>query len=411
MRVLLAEDSGPLRGIIRQMLAGLGLEDIAEAVDGQEAWEQLEEESFDLLLTDWNMPRMSGLELLQKVRAEDRFKGLPVVMLTTRNNREDIISALKAGVNNYVTKPCKSADLKEKIEKAILQQAQKELKQTAFERIVRGGRRYQPGQTGPYMVCYENPRDMEALEDAKDQNLQQYCDHVYEALERANATYPGLELGYAIEQETKEVLRRATDANQLVGLLMISARDESGISLVRRMRHAQESQAPMIVVCDSFLGLEQGKREAVASLGAEIVERGEMDVGTVLDLIKTHLIPPVEKGESGLKYMEVVKGSGDQPEAGSTVTVRVTGMLGDGEVFEDSSRRGRPQDFEVGKGQVVHGLEQGVCTMRVGGRSLFTLPPQLGYPFGDEDRGIPEQSDLVYAVELIDVSKKEEKDS
>ena len=106
MKVLLVEDSTPLRGIIKQMLASLGYDEIVEAGDGLEAWDHLEASSFDLLLTDWNMPNMSGLELLQIVRETPSTADMPVVMLTTRSNKQDIISAVKAGVNNYVTKPC-----------------------------------------------------------------------------------------------------------------------------------------------------------------------------------------------------------------------------------------------------------------------------------------------------------------
>ena len=68
MKVLLVEDSTPLRGIVKQMLTELGYEEVVEAADGLEAWDHLEESSFDLLLTDWNMPNMSGFELLQLVR-------------------------------------------------------------------------------------------------------------------------------------------------------------------------------------------------------------------------------------------------------------------------------------------------------------------------------------------------------
>ena len=407
MKVMLAEDSTPLRGIIRQMLAGLGFDEIVEAGDGQEAWEQLEQESFDLLLTDWNMPRMSGLELLQKVRASDQLKKLPVVMLTTRNNKEDIISALKAGVNNYVTKPCKSADLQEKIEKAILQQATKEKKKTSFERVIRGSRKYQPGQSGPVVVCFETQGEMEGLEKGTNKAVEIYGNAMCDAIDAANNSYPGIELGYFIEHDTKEIMKLATDSDQLVRLLLISVRDDTGVSLVRRVRHSHECTAPMLVVCDAFLGLEETQREAVARCGAEILERGELDVESLAGLIKTHLIPPLKKGEDGLRYMEIIKGEGDQPEEGSKVSFKVTGMLENGEVFEDCRRGGDPREFEVGGGQVVPGLEQGVCTMRVGGRSVFFVPPKLGYPAGDEDLGIPALATVVYVVELLQASAPE----
>ena len=125
MKVLIAEDSDTMRGIVREMMRRLGYDDVVEDADGREAWERLNEQPFDLLRTDWNMPQMSGLELLQKVRGTPDMAPLPVVMLTTRDNKEDIVSAVKVGINNYVTKPCKPTQLKDKIDKALIHAVKK----------------------------------------------------------------------------------------------------------------------------------------------------------------------------------------------------------------------------------------------------------------------------------------------
>lgn len=82
----------------------MGYTDIAEAKDGDEAWEQLQEGGVDLLITDWNMPNMSGLELVEKVRANPATAELPIMMSTSRNVKDDIIAAMRAGANNYVSK-------------------------------------------------------------------------------------------------------------------------------------------------------------------------------------------------------------------------------------------------------------------------------------------------------------------
>ena len=121
MKVLVADDSPTQRRIIVQMLKRIGYTDVTEAENGQEALRALQKQSdFGLLLTDWNMPIMNGLELVQSVRAEDRFKGLKILMITTRNMKADIISAMKAGVNNYVTKPFQPKTLQEQINKILI---------------------------------------------------------------------------------------------------------------------------------------------------------------------------------------------------------------------------------------------------------------------------------------------------
>jgi two-component system chemotaxis response regulator CheY len=128
MKILLVEDSDAMRGVVREMLRRLDYGEVVEASDGEEAWFQLCQEPFDLLLTDWNMPNMSGLELVEMVRQKPEFSDLPVVMLTTRNNKQDIVSAIKAGIDNYITKPCKPSQLKSKIDKAMRHAAQRRSK-------------------------------------------------------------------------------------------------------------------------------------------------------------------------------------------------------------------------------------------------------------------------------------------
>ena len=120
MRFLVVDDSPTMRRIVINALKTFGYTDIVEAGDGQEAFSKLEEGAVvDFVITDWNMPVMSGLELTKSIRSDDRFKHLPILMVTTRGLKADIIEALKARVNNYVVKPFTPAILKEKME-AIL---------------------------------------------------------------------------------------------------------------------------------------------------------------------------------------------------------------------------------------------------------------------------------------------------
>lgn len=120
MRVLVVDDSPTMRRSVVQMLKRLGYADITEANDGQEALGLLQGGgSFELLLTDWNMPVMNGLELVQAVRSDDQLTGLPILMVTTRNMKQDIVAAMRAGVNNYVTKPFDPKTIKEKIDEVL----------------------------------------------------------------------------------------------------------------------------------------------------------------------------------------------------------------------------------------------------------------------------------------------------
>ena len=116
MKLLVVDDSSTMRRIIKNTLSRLGHEDILEGGDGVEGWNVLDKNpNVDMLITDWNMPEMNGLELVKKVRADARFKDLPIIMVTTEGGKAEVITALKAGVNNYIVKPFTPQVLKEKL--------------------------------------------------------------------------------------------------------------------------------------------------------------------------------------------------------------------------------------------------------------------------------------------------------
>ncbi len=117
MKLLVVDDSSTMRRNIKNTLQRLGYEDILEAEHGVEAWNHMTTvEGINVLITDWNMPEMNGLELVKKVRAEEKYKDIPIIMVTTEGGKSEVITALKAGVNNYIVKPFTPQVLKEKLE-------------------------------------------------------------------------------------------------------------------------------------------------------------------------------------------------------------------------------------------------------------------------------------------------------
>lgn len=117
MKILVVDDFSTMRRIIKNLLRDLGFSNADEADDGNSALPMLQTGKYDFLVTDWNMPGMTGIELLQHVRADENLKTLPVLMVTAEAKRDQIVAAAQAGVNGYVVKPFTAAVLKEKIEK------------------------------------------------------------------------------------------------------------------------------------------------------------------------------------------------------------------------------------------------------------------------------------------------------
>jgi two-component system chemotaxis response regulator CheY len=117
MRVLVVDDSSTMRTIQKRSLNSLGITDVLDAKDGLEALRVLENETIDLVMTDWNMPNMDGLTLLQEIRKQT--KELPVIMITTEAEKGRVVAAIQAGVSDYLAKPFTPEQLKQKVEKWV----------------------------------------------------------------------------------------------------------------------------------------------------------------------------------------------------------------------------------------------------------------------------------------------------
>jgi Response regulator containing CheY-like receiver, AAA-type ATPase, and DNA-binding domains len=117
MRVLVVDDFSTMRRIIKNILRQLGFTNVVEADDGTTAWEVLNKDKIDFIISDWNMPQMSGIELLRKVRKSEEFSDLPFLMVTAEAQQENIIEAVQAKVSNYIVKPFTAEIMKQKIDK------------------------------------------------------------------------------------------------------------------------------------------------------------------------------------------------------------------------------------------------------------------------------------------------------
>ena len=117
MRILIVDDFSTMRRIIKNLLRELGFNNTDEADDGTTALPMLKSGKYDFLVTDWNMPGMQGIDLLKAVRADEKLKGLPVLMVTAESRRDQFVAAPEAGVNGYIVKPFTAETLAQKIDK------------------------------------------------------------------------------------------------------------------------------------------------------------------------------------------------------------------------------------------------------------------------------------------------------
>ena len=120
MQILIVDDASSMRRLLKNILNQLGFNNIIEADDGTTAMVELSSEKIDLVVTDWNMPKMTGIELLKNIRADPNLKSIPVLMIIVEAFQGNIIVAVKAGVSDYIVKPFNAKTLEEKIERIFL---------------------------------------------------------------------------------------------------------------------------------------------------------------------------------------------------------------------------------------------------------------------------------------------------
>lgn len=119
IKILIVDDFATMRRILKNILKQLGFKNLVEADDGTTAWDVLEGQTIDLIISDWNMPKMTGLELLKKVRGSESYKRIPFLMVTAEAQKQNVIEAVQAGVSNYVVKPFTAEAISDKLEKIL----------------------------------------------------------------------------------------------------------------------------------------------------------------------------------------------------------------------------------------------------------------------------------------------------
>ena len=119
MNILIVDDYKTMLRIIRNLLKQLGFNNVDEATDGSMALQKLRDKDYGLVISDWNMEPMTGIQLLREVRADSKLKALPFIMITAESKTENVIAAKEAGVNNYIVKPFNAATLKTKLASVI----------------------------------------------------------------------------------------------------------------------------------------------------------------------------------------------------------------------------------------------------------------------------------------------------
>ena len=281
-----------MRKVLRTMLRSLGFVDVHEAEDGASAWEQLREGGFNLLISDWNMPNMSGLELLENVRSHETTADLPVIMATSRTERDDVIAAMKAGANNYISKPFNPAQLKDKIDKVLQSFAAKQshLEADRLDEVLLNSASLEAsvGAQLPFVIFVERTTDPEVLKRPDNREVVRSICLKIDAFSKVNREHAGDQMAYVLEENGQDVMKIVRRGRSYIQLICIHTKTIEGATLARLALLNHKVGYKVVLIAESMFDLNMTQRSNLRSMGAILVEEKDLTAERLEGLLKEH---------------------------------------------------------------------------------------------------------------------------
>jgi len=301
MKTLLVEDHARTRQLLKTILEKIMGYDVIEAANGEEAWEKLPTHQADLLLVDWNMPVMNGLELVQKIRRTPEYDDLPVGLLTVRTGKEDVMEAVQAGVDAYISKPFSPQQLKEKIHTLLATRTQKQTHrmQKQISRILEQRDTQAWNESHPLVLFGEEATTGAQLRQPEHRESLHFLGHAISRLKAVNAQFEERHIGYLLENSTGSVAQRLLKARGRIRMLLLSASlPGGGITLARLAKANRDWKGPKtILLCDDLNQIDAKVRYSLEQLGISIYERPRLRGEALAQLFQEYLVASLRDDE------------------------------------------------------------------------------------------------------------------
>ncbi|MCC7261306.1 MAG: HDOD domain-containing protein [Candidatus Latescibacteria bacterium] len=284
-----------MRKLVGAMLKKLGYDEVLEAKHGGEAWSILRAQSVDLLLTDWNMPIMSGLELVEKVRQNPAYDQLPILMFTARAAKEDVIAAVKSGVDGYIAKPFTPQQLEAKLRAIVGRRQQNQIGQ-----ILRGKDTLDRHEEHTLVLFGEEANTLEQLAKPDKYYIVRFLSQAMISYNLLKGRFPEAKVGYGIESSSNIITKRLRVLGNRIKLLMLSTRLQGGgVTLARLASINSRSGMKVMVLCDNISELSSKERFGLDRLGISLIERHKLKSEELEQLINEFAFTPARQGLRG----------------------------------------------------------------------------------------------------------------
>ncbi len=296
LRVMLVEDTvgAPMVKVLNKW----GYE-VSLAVDGEEAWKQANETTFDCFLIDWMLPGMSGIDLVQKLRQLERCNGKPIVMISGRSEKTDIATALQAGIDSYLAKPFTAVQLRDKIKEVITARAKRADGEQRIQRIVQGHMSFNKIDVTPFIIFGEPASTNTELK--KWAHVVDYLGGAVDAIDKANQQHNALALGYVIATSADEVIQyvKSQVTRHRICAVLLSVDFKGNALRLTRLLSANRSQSEFAVflVCNSANDIPLAQQADLEELGVHIAERSDFSERGWQRLLEEYAVDSSEEEE------------------------------------------------------------------------------------------------------------------
>lgn len=270
LRIMVVEDLEGMRKLVCSILELLGYVNVVAANNGSEAWERMQSENIDLLLTDMRMPDMGGIELVEKMRQQPHLQLVPALMFSATEDAEQVRAAFAAGVNSFLKKPFSPPQLRAKLDEVL----DKHFEHLVNE-IVEGAGVYPKEAKMPLVVIGEDAVSKSALRAPHRRRQVYFLWQALKAIDHINATDEEIELGYDLRASSSDITTLLRARKDRVKMLIVSATLSGGMTLVRLASFNRE-KLKIVLVCESIKAVPLAERRALQKQGVFVVERDEM---------------------------------------------------------------------------------------------------------------------------------------
>ncbi len=287
MRVLLVEDTDGMRKIVGAMLISMGFENIVTAANGRDALEHLEMVDVDLLLTNWSMPVMDGLDLVRAVRAQSRNESLPIIMFTSRASRSDVVIAMEAGVDGYVAKPFAPVQLREQITSVLQRHSRRQI-----ETVINALDPMRSVDEYPLLLIGERAIRPQSLARPENRGTLHFLAQTVAAVARINGDADPQLVGVTVYEDSTELSRSLRSLGSRAKTMVLNAKMPGALTLARLAAVNKAFDVDLFVTCARKADIPEKVREGLQRMSVTVLEYDRLDTDSMQQLVLEHTVAP-----------------------------------------------------------------------------------------------------------------------